>query len=75
MILCRISRNDAELRVANVLAGKIDPGPSLSADQSTIKKAEALEETDEDRRDLVQEAHDQIVAHIQYRWPPEAVSG
>ena len=67
MTVCRISRNDAERRIADVLAGKVDPGLSVTADHSG-KKTEVLEQVDEEKRDLAQEAHDQIVAHIQSRY-------
>jgi restriction system protein len=67
MTVCRISRNDAERRITDVLAGKADPGSSGTDDQSS-KKTEVLEEVAEEKRDLAQEAHDQIVAHIQSRY-------
>src|ERR1039458_3325780 len=67
MTVCNISRNDAERRISEVLAGKVDPGPSLTADHGS-KKAEATEEVDEEKRDFAQAAHDQIVAHIQTRY-------
>ena len=35
MTVCNISRNDAERRVAVVLEGKPDPGPSLMLDKPT----------------------------------------
>lgn len=67
MTVCNISRNDAERRVAEVLAGKTDPGPSV-ATESTGKKSEVAVEAEEEKRDLAQDAHDQIVAHIQSRY-------
>jgi restriction system protein len=75
MTVCNISRNDAERRVAAVLAGKTDPGPSL--DLGHPKKAgEVLPLTPEPEEapDLGQLAHDQIVAHIQARFAGHALS-
>ena len=63
MTVCNISRNDAERRVAAVLEGKPDPGPTTAGEQPT-KAATA----DAAATDLVQAAHDQIVAHIQSRF-------
>ena len=67
LTVCNISRNDAERRVAAVLDGKPDPGPSISLPK---KKGD---ETDvgvqpEELPNLAQLAHDQIVAHIQARF-------
>jgi restriction system protein len=74
MTVCNISRNDAEARVAVVLSGKTDPGPSLSIDKP--KKPgdipPALEP--EEVPDLAQLAHDQIVAHIQARFAGHALA-
>jgi len=67
MTVCNISRNDAERRIAEVLTGKVDPGPSLPADHIN-KKTEVTDEGDEEKRDFAQAAHDQIVAHIQTRY-------
>jgi restriction system protein len=67
MTVCNISRNDAERRIAEVLTGKVDPGPSLPADHIN-KKTEVTDDVDEEKRDFAQAAHDQIVAHIQTRY-------
>jgi restriction system protein len=73
LTVCNISRNGAEHRVAEVLAGRTDPGPTTHAEKSD-RKIEALEEGDEEKRDLAQAAHDQIVAHIQSRYSGHALS-
>lgn len=68
LTVCNISRNDAERRVAAVLAGKSDPGPSISLIQPS-KQEDISENTQpEAAPDLPQIAHDQIVAHIQARF-------
>jgi restriction system protein len=74
MTVCRIRRNDAERRVAAVLAGNEDSGPKISL--ATSKKAEDAESVvDVDEvLDLGQIAHDQIVAHIQTRFAGHALS-
>ncbi len=74
LTVCNVSRNDAVKRVAAVLTGTADPGPTLATIKS--KKAEVtqvLSETDE-VPDLAQMAHDQIVAHIQARFAGHALS-
>ncbi len=60
MTVCRIRRNDAERRVAAVLAGKPDPG-TAQADDETVD--EALERTD-----IAQAAHDEIVSFVRHRF-------
>lgn len=74
MTVCNISRNNAEVRVAAVLAGKADPGLSVSLDK--MKKPgvilPALES--EEVADLAQLAHDQIVAHIQAHFAGHALA-
>ncbi|MCG3202367.1 MAG: hypothetical protein NFCOHLIN_02249 [Gammaproteobacteria bacterium] len=74
MTVCNISRNDAERRVAAVLAGKPDPGPSVALGKP--KKAGAAPPTlePEEVPDLAQLAHDQIVAHIQTRFAGHALA-
>ena len=73
MTVCNISRNDAVQRVLAVLDGKEDPGPSTAAgkqaqgDSTTEDQAEAVP-------DLVQMAHDQIVARIQSRFSGHALT-
>ena len=61
MTVCQISRNDAARRVAAVLEGKPDPGPSASTGQQT-ETTPGSEDQAEAVPDLVQMAHDQIVA-------------
>ena len=67
MTVCNISRNDAARRVAAVLAGKADPGPSVPTGTKT-KEEPPTEDQAEAVPDLVQMAHDQIVARIQSRF-------
>jgi restriction system protein len=67
MTVCRITRNDAEQRVAAVLDGKPDPG--FAGDlESASKPAAVLGDHDTNTNDLTLAAHDQIVAHIQSRF-------
>lgn len=57
MTVCRIQRNNAELRVAAVLAGKPDPGepaPDVPSDETIT--------------DIAQAAHDAIVAFVRSRF-------
>ena len=63
MTVCQISRNDAARRVASVLGGKPDPGPSAATGPQTETR-----EQDEAVPNLVQMARDQIVARIQSRF-------
>jgi restriction system protein len=68
MTVCNISRNDAERRVAAVLTGKPDPGPTVALEKPK-KPGDAPPTVDpEEVPDLGQLAHDQIVAHIQTRF-------
>ena len=71
MTVCNISRNDAARRVATVLEGKTDPGPSASTKNSTLPPKP--EESDS-VPDLPQMAHDQIVARIQSRFTGHAMA-
>ena len=73
MTVCRISRNDAERRVAAVAEGKPDPGPSVSIDTPGAEEPDSGEPT-EGIPDLSQLAHDQIVAHIQARFAGHALA-
>jgi len=68
MTVCNIARNDAERRVAEVLAGKSDPGPSTPVDIVSKSVTEPTEDEAATRADLSQLAHDQIVAHIQSKY-------
>lgn len=67
MTVCNVSRNEAERRVATVLAGKPDPGPSVAPNKPKKPGAPPTIEPEE-VPDLGQLAHDQIVAHIQTRF-------
>jgi len=60
MTVCRISRNDAECRVAAVLAGKPDPGPGPSIVNGVGEPVE--------RADIAQAAHDEIVNFVRTRF-------
>ena len=72
MTVCNISRNDAVRRVTAVLEGKTDPGPSVPTRTKT--KGIGSENQAEGVPDLVQMAHDQIVARIQSRFPAHALT-
>ena len=67
LTVCQISRNDAARRVAAVLEGKSDPGPSGTIQLSTEGALPADSESDT-LPDLQEAAHDQIVAQIQSRF-------
>jgi restriction system protein len=74
MTVCNVSRHDAAKRVAAVLAGKSDPGPSVvPVKQKKPDASQVLPETEE-ALDLTQMAHDQIVAHIQARFAGHALA-
>jgi restriction system protein len=71
LTVCNVTRNEAERRVAAVLDGKTDPGPVVS------KKKKTVEVTDDEpitTSDLSEQAHDQIIAHIQSRFSGHALS-
>jgi restriction system protein len=74
MTVCNISRNDAERRVATVIAGNEDPGPRVGLENA--KKPGVLPPVVEPEEvpDLGQLAHDQIVAHIQARFAGHALA-
>lgn len=74
MTVCNVSRNDAAKRVAAVLAGKTDPGPSLAPIKPQKSDATQVMPETEDVPDLAQMAHDQIVAHIQTRFAGHALA-
>jgi restriction system protein len=74
MTVCNISRNDAERRVAAVLTGKEDPGPSLGVELPAKLGVAPSPVEPEEVPDLGQLAHDQIVAHIQARFAGHALS-
>ena len=73
MTVCNISRNNAERRVAAVLEGKPDPGPSSDIDRES-RPAEVPTAEDAVATDLALAAHDQIVAHIQSRFKEHALA-
>jgi restriction system protein len=73
MTVCRITRNDAEQRVAAVLDGKPDPGFSSDV-ESASKPAAVLANHDAAPTDLTLAAHDQIVAQIQSRFGGHALA-
>ncbi len=75
MTVCNISRNDAERRVAAVLAGHDDPGPRPPLHGTKKAGEEPPAPQPEERPDLGQLAHDQIVAHIQARFAGHALAG
>lgn len=83
MTICRVSRNDAETRVAAVLAGKPDPGyqpgpdilPKLAPAAPSVSDAVAEAVPDiGPSLDLAQADHDEIVAHIQTRFHGHAMA-
>ncbi len=73
LTVCRITRNDAELRVAAVLNGKPDPGLQNDAGAAT-KQAAVQTSAETVATDLTQAAHDQIVAQIQSRFTGHAMA-
>lgn len=74
LTVCRISRNDAERRVAAVLAGKDDPGPLVTLEKPPKPGSGPTGVEPEEVPDLAQLAHDQIVAHIQARFAGHALA-
>jgi restriction system protein len=73
MTVCNITRNNAGARIADVLAGKPDPGfspPTVGVQQLEV----VMGEDDAFGHDLAVAAHDQIVAHIQARFKGHALS-
>lgn len=75
LTVCNVSRNDAERRVAAVLNGKPDPGPSVALEKPTKNSAVPSEAHTTVVPDLAQLAHDQILAHIQARFAGHALAG
>lgn len=65
LTVCRITRNDAERRVAAVLAGKPDPGFAGVAAKPAKPATGPGEDSGEETSDLAVLANDQIVRHIQ----------
>ena len=73
MTVCNISRNDAARRVAAVLEGNPDPGPSVLLEKPTEAPLPTEGQTAA-VPDLAQLAHDQIVAQIQSRFAGHALA-
>lgn len=67
MTVCNITRNQAEQRIAAVLAGKLDPGFTAASGKATNHEL-VVGEDEVVEHDLALAAHDQIVAHIQSRF-------
>lgn len=67
MTVCNISRNDAVLRIQEVMKGDADPGPRAMSNEAIVDRTSEGNQTDE-AHDLSQLAHDQIVAQIQSRF-------
>jgi len=74
LTVCNISRNDAEQRVAAVLDGKPDPGPSPGSEKSTKQPQAPIDTEATTFPDLAELAHDQIVNQIQSRFKGHALS-
>ncbi|MBN1546011.1 MAG: restriction endonuclease [Syntrophaceae bacterium] len=74
MTVCNISRNDAERRVATVMEGRSDPGPSTALEKKKLPKEQPLEPEPHTLPDLLQLAHDQIIAHIESRFAGHALA-
>lgn len=74
MTVCNISRNDAEHRVAAVLAGQPDPGQTEEAVLPGAPTPTAVMVEPDDVPDLALQAHDQIVAHIQKNFRGHALA-
>ena len=69
LTVCRIKRNDAENRIAAILARSRDPISAISDKPSGIPEPEFDEEVDEATPDIAQIARDQIFEHIRSRFP------
>jgi restriction system protein len=73
LTVCKISRNDAEQRIAAILSGNPDPGqigePPIGGALPGIPG-----EIDDDGTDLAQLAHDQIVRQIESRFKQHALA-
>jgi restriction system protein len=73
MTVCNISRNNAEDRVAAVLAGKPDPGFVPTPGQM-LKPEAIVGDNDVKGHDLALAANDEVVAHIQSRFHGHALA-
>jgi len=74
MTVCNINRNDAVRRVAAVMEGKQDPGPSLPTGNPALGDSRSSEMESQGVPDLKQAAHDQIVGHIQAHFAGHALA-
>lgn len=74
MTVCNISRNNAEARVAAVVAGQQDPGHTPVANSAGAPVAAPVVEAEE-VPDLALQAHDQVVAHIQRNFRGHDLAG
>lgn len=69
MTVCRLERNDAARRIAEVLAGRADPGPAEAAAAPRAGKLpDAVPPASEAAIDLAQLANDQVVRFIEERF-------
>ncbi len=75
MTVCKISRNDAERRVAAVLDGNTDPGPLVQLKKPGELSTEVVSSEAVANADLAQLADDQVIAHIQSRFAGHALAG
>ena len=68
--VCRIQRNDAENRIAKMMAGSGDPGGETPRQEPAVAGGNAGPEPDaSDLLDIAQIARDQISDHIRSRFP------
>ena len=74
MTVCNIQRNDAEVRVAAVLAGRPDPGFVPTPGKPPKPDSDGEAEAAAQGHDLTLAANDQIVAHIQSRFHGHALA-
>jgi restriction system protein len=74
MTVCNIQRNDAEARVAAVLAGKPDPGFIPVPGKLPLPDSNGDTDVPAQGHDLALAANDQIVAHIQRRFHGHALA-
>lgn len=74
MTVCNIQRNDAETRVAAVLAGKADPGFIPIPGKLPLPDSDGDTDAPAQGHDLALAANDQIVAHIQRRFHGHALA-
>ncbi len=76
LTVCRIRRNDAERRIAAILAGGRDPGSDTSAELMGAKATdvEAMQD-DQAALDISDIARQQIFEHIRSRFPGHQFAG